>query len=51
MEPETIGLIVTAVVAACSAISAIAPSTNKLMKLIDLVAFNWGKARNDQQVQ
>lgn len=35
----------------CAALTAFFPSTNKVMKIIDLFAFSWGKARNDPNAQ
>lgn len=51
MEPETIAIIITAAIAVCSALSAIFPSVGKVMKVIDFIALNWGKARNDPRDQ
>lgn len=34
-----------------SAVSTMVPSTNKVMKVIDAIALNWGKARNDPKAQ
>jgi uncharacterized protein YccT (UPF0319 family) len=51
MEPETIGLIVTGLIAVCSAISAAVPSVGKVMRFIDFLALNWAKARNDPKAQ
>ena len=31
----------------CSMLSAFFPSTNKIMKYVDWIAFNWLRARND----
>lgn len=39
------------VVVAASALTAIFPSTNKIMLIIDKFAFAWGKARNDPAAQ
>ena len=44
-------MLVPAVIAVASAISAFVPSTNKVMAIIDALALNWGKARNDPRVQ
>lgn len=38
-------------VVAASALTAAFPSTNKVMRLIDVFAFAWGKARNDPKAQ
>jgi hypothetical protein len=48
---ENIAIIVPALIAVASAVSAFVPSTNKVMQIIDLIAINWGKARNDPGVQ
>ena len=48
---ENMNIIIPAAVAIASAISAFVPSTNKVMQIIDLIALNWGKARNDPGVQ
>jgi len=34
-----------------NAVAAFVPSTNRLMKIVDAFAFNWGKARNDPALQ
>ena len=52
MSWETlIPLILTGLVAVASAISAAVPSVGKVMKVIDFIALNWGKARNDPDSQ
>jgi hypothetical protein len=38
-------------VVAASALTAIFPSTNKVMLFIDFFAMTWGKARNDPNAQ
>lgn len=38
-------------VVAASALTAVFPSTNKVMRMIDMLAFAWGKARNDPNAQ
>lgn len=48
---ENIELLVPAVIAAASAISAFVPSVGKVMRVVDLLALNWGKARNDPGAQ
>lgn len=42
---------ITGLVAACSAISAFVPSIGKAMKVVDFLALNWMKARNDPNEQ
>ena len=52
MEAQAIiALVVLATPLVCSAISAIWPSTSRVMKIIDTLAVNVGKARNDPKVQ
>jgi hypothetical protein len=48
---ENIGILVPAAIAVASAISAFVPSGNKIMQVIDLIALNWNKARNDPEAQ
>jgi len=43
--------IVAGVIAVASALSSIFPSVGKVMKIIDVIALNVGKARNDTRVQ
>jgi hypothetical protein len=48
---DNIEIIIPVAIAVASAISAVVPSTNKVMAVIDLIALNWNKARNDPQAQ
>ncbi len=41
----------TALVTACSALSAVCPSLGRAMKVVDFLALNFLKARNDSRVQ
>jgi hypothetical protein len=51
LTPESIGTAIVGIVAMCSAISAFVPSVGKIMKVVDALALNWNKARNDSRVQ
>ena len=48
---NNIELILALVIPVAAGLSAAFPSTNKVMKVIDIFAINWGKARNDPKVQ
>ena len=38
-------------VMACGALAAFIPSTGKFMRIVDVFAFNWNKARSDPNAQ
>lgn len=48
---DNLHIIVPAIIAVASAISAFVPSVGPIMKIIDGIALNWNKARNDPEAQ
>ncbi len=49
--PENVALIGTVVVAVSSLLSTLIPDGSMLMKILNALALNFGKAKNDSRVQ